>query len=1096
MLFSEKKYLVILLLSFLFLPSQIEAQTVSLGKGSYSTQLPSGTVGPSLSNGSPAIPKIVDGFSKPIQSNDFWSSLIYPFFNNPHSNNLYAHPIAVKAVNNGLEIGYTPNHVIAGVDYLYPYSSQLRVSVSGLQVQQTQTFDYSDWTATALWKDAEQEMKATFGHGLPFVYFEISGGNAQVHAQSPQIWYQDGEVLGISVQGRHFGIFAPVCSTWSGSSTLESSLSDKKYLSVALLPDNSEETLLLFKKHAYAFVTNTEISWNYDESSASLTTSYTYTTEQKESDTFYSDQVISALYRHQWLHTNATLSSKTYESPRGKMKLFVGNHFTTELPFTGIIPALPDQGDYNRNTLIDFVKQVARENLGGGPTYENGKAMARFAHVIPIADQLNLLDERNSLINKLKLRLEEWFTAGGEQTYVYNDTWDVLTGYPSGFGADNQINDHHFHHAYAILSAAIIAQYDSDWAKPDNWGGMVNLLIKDANNWERNDTMFPFLRSHDAYAGHSWAAGHGDFGDGNNQESSSESINFATAVFLWGANTGQTEIRDFGIFLHTNEATAIENYWFDVDEDVFPANYPKVALGMVWGNKGVHSTWFGNDPEFIHGINMLPITTGSLYLSRNPEHIVENFEEILAETNGQISKWKDVIWQYLALADPARALGIYYSDINYEPFDGESRAHTLQWLGNLKRIGRPSTSITATIPTYQVFVAENQVKTYVAYNPESDSVTVDFSDGFSLRVPPKKMVSVNTSEEEPDAPVVLIITDKTQGKIPLTVQFDGSKSFDRKGETLTYLWNFADFGTSSDAKTSFTFTDKGDFWAVLEVVNESGFNSLDSVKITVQENGTPFYGAPFKVPGIIEAEHYDLGGEGIAYHDVDANNIGLAFRTNEGVDLENSGGGGFNVYWMVAGEWLEYTFEVEKSTNYSILADVSTIPGFGTIQFLIDNEMVSSKIPITNTGGWQNWSKVGPNEVFIEKGVHILRILVDSETDKTGWLFSLNRIEFKETNPTSTELEQSITTFHVDQNFPNPFNPETKIRYHLPNHSTVSIHVFDILGRNVQQLATNALKTSGSHVATFNGESLSSGVYFIRVRTDFGVQTIRATLMK
>ena len=91
--------------------------------------------------------------------------------------------------------------------------------------------------------------------------------------------------------------------------------------------------------------------------------------------------------------------------------------------------------------------------------------------------------------------MQDWFTAGGSQSYVYNSTWKTLTGYPSEFGADNQINDHNFHAGYAIMGAAIVAQYDSVWAANENWGGMVELLIKDGNNYDRNDTRFPFLRA-------------------------------------------------------------------------------------------------------------------------------------------------------------------------------------------------------------------------------------------------------------------------------------------------------------------------------------------------------------------------------------------------------------------------------------------------------------------------------------------------------------------------------------------------------------------------------------------------------------------------
>ncbi len=142
-----------------------------------------------------------------------------------------------------------------------------------------------------------------------------------------------------------------------------------------------------------------------------------------------------------------------------------------------------------------------------------------------------------------------------------------------------------------------------------------------------------------------------------------------------------------GVFLYTTETTAIEQYWFDIDNEVFPEGYPHVAIGMVWGGKGVHSTWFGADPEFIHGINILPVTSGSFYLGRHPDYVVANYDEIVSERNGQPTVWKDVLWEYLALSDPARALSYYFADPGYEPFDGESRAHTLHWLFNLKKNG-------------------------------------------------------------------------------------------------------------------------------------------------------------------------------------------------------------------------------------------------------------------------------------------------------------------------------------------------------------------------------------------------------------------------
>lgn len=1090
-------FTVAILVTLTITAGTVQAQDVTVGKGSYSTSLPPGEVGPQTFNGVNVFPKVSSTFSLPAQTNDFWSSLIYPFFNDPHSNVLYAHPLNVKAKSNGLEMGYSTTPIFPAADYLFPFSKQITVGIEGLNASETTTDSYGDWTVTALWENGDKVMKATLGHGLPFVYFAMSGGNASITTEgSATVWSNTDGVLGITIDGKHYGIFAPSGSTWSGTGTFVSSLNGKDYLSVALLPDNSTEILELFRKHAYAFVTNSLVSWEYKENSAELTTTYSYETELKESINGNVDQTLTALYRHQWLYVQENITDHTYISPNGDMKLFEGSTFTTKLTFSGVVPSLPNQGDYNPEELLSMVQSVASEALPAGPSYENGKAMGRFAQLVHIADQLGATEERDYFLDKMKIRLEDWFTAGGEQEYSYNASWDVLTGYPSGFGADNQVNDHHFHSSYAILSAATVAQFDSAWASQENWGGMVNLLIKDANNWDRTDTQFPFLRSHDAYAGHSWAAGHGDFGDGNNQESSSESMNFATAAFLWGSVTNQKEIRDLGIFLHTNETTAVEQYWFDVDNEVFPEEYPHVAIGMVWGGKGVHSTWFGADPEFIHGINLLPITSGSLYLGRHPEHVIANFNEVVSERNGEPKLWKDIFWQYLALADPNWALSKYYADPTYEPFDGESRAHTLHWLHNLKKMGQMDTSVTADIPSYTVFKNDANTKTYIAYNPESSSKTVTFSDGFSMEVPAQKMHTVNTSDINLEAPVTLLITDKTSGKSPLTIQFEGNKSFDRNGSGLTYDWVFADLGASSSIDTTFTFTEIGEHWVYLTVTNELDLETSDSVKITVVGNGTPFSGSPSSVPGRIEAENYDKGGEGIAYHDADANNIGLAYRPDEGVDLENSNDQGFDIYWITAGEWIEYTINVEEAGNYDITPYMTTVPGFGTFQLLVDNEAVSEKIAVKGTGGWQSWTPFEIPNVNLTAGNHILRYEFDSETDKDGWLMSFNYMQVSKSAVVGIEDDKGVPIeFQLTQNYPNPFNPSTQIGFTLPSSGEVSLRVFNIAGQNVSTLINESLN-AGAHFVTFDASRLASGVYFYQIRFEGKTISRKMLLMK
>jgi endoglucanase Acf2 len=1084
------KQLVILSIIVLASLNLSYGQAVVVGKGSYSTVLPSGAVGPQDFNGANVRPKVSGTFSQPPQSNDFWSSLIYPFFTSPYSNILYAHPINAKAVATGLEIGYTVDHIFVASDFLYPYSAQLTVGVAGLDANQTLTEAYGDWTVTAVWQDGAKQLKATLGHGLPYVQFRLSGGNARLScAENPQIWYQENEVLGLTIAGKHYGVFAPEGSAWTGSTTLESTLNGKDYLAIALLPDSEIATLDLFRRHAYAFVTNSTVAWEYDETSAEVTATYEYETVLVDSAAGNVNQTMTALYRHQWLNTDDVLTEKNYHSPRGTMKLRAASSFTTSQKFPGILPALPDRGDYNRDLLLDYVQAVAAEALPAGPTYENGKAMARFSHLVHIAEQIGAIEERDYFLSQLRNRLEDWFTVGGEQEYSYNAEWSVLTGYPSGFGADNQINDHHFHTSYAIMSAATIAQYDSAWAAPENWGGMVNLLIKDANNWDRADTRFPFLRSCDAYAGHSWAAGHGDFAEGNNQESSSESMNFAAAVVLWGEATGQTEVRDLGIYLHTTEAAAVDQYWFDVDNVVFPADYPHVAIGMVWGGKGVHSTWFGADPEFIHGINILPVTSGSLYLGRHPQYVLDNYNEVVAERSGQPVIWQDILWQYLALSDASLALSYYYADINYEPFDGESRAHTYHWLYNMKKMGRPDFSIQADIPTYAVFRDGNNDLTYSAYNAGPRERLVTFSDGYSMTVAARTMRTHSTAPTNPDAPVALLFADKTAGKTPLLVQFTGNQSFDPNGLSLSYIWDFGDGDSAFVADPMHTFTETGIYNVRFSVRNESDLTTTDSVAIEVLGNGTPYLGQPVAIPGKVEAEHYDLGGEGIAYHDADAVNWGVPFRSAEGVDIEasNDVGGGYNIGWIEDGEWVEYTIDVLESGTYKIVPYTASVPGGGKLHVEFNGVDLTGLVDVPVTGGWQFWQELDIDPVQLEAGVQVMRVAFHNGQFNLNWVDL--RADFTAIDNDVMRPEQ----WYLAQNYPNPFNPQTRIDFQVQSPGLVEISIYNALGQQMAVLLRQR-KNAGLHSVTWDASQFASGVYYYRLKAG-DIEMIRKMLL-
>ncbi len=137
---------------------------------------------------------------------------------------------------------------------------------------------------------------------------------------------------------------------------------------------------------------------------------------------------------------------------------------------------------------------------------------------------------------------------------------------------------------------------------------------------------------------------------------------------------------------------------------------------------------------------------------------------------------------------------------------------------------------------------------------------------------------------------------------------------------------------------------------------------------------SPYSGAPLAIPGTIEAEHFDHGGDGVGYHDATAGNAGGVFRSTD-VDIEGTSGG-YNVGWVSAGEWLQYSVAVASTGTYTLQARVAALGRGGTIHLEVDGADVSGAINIPDTGGWQAWRDVTAT-VQLSGGAHRLRVVAD-----------------------------------------------------------------------------------------------------------------------
>jgi endoglucanase Acf2 len=737
------------------------ANAAVVGAGSYTETPPAGAALPSGCGALTTNPRqyvTANAPSGAVPTNDWWSSLLFKRTDCSYSEPLHAHPLAFDPSAGGLGVSYTTTPTISGTatgvgEYHYPYQQDLLVGVAGLNSPDVKVDGWSDWTVTPYWSDGARTLKATIGHGLPFSYYQVTGGNAQLTtAGTPSVWSNSGGVIGFTAGGSDYVAYAPSGATWAVSGTsITSSLGGRGYFSVAVLPTTSSTTTAAkaalassYGTYAHAHVTGTRIAYTYSpNSNNALSTTYSFTTTAREGS---ATGTVVSLYPHQWKYlSGSTPIADSYVSARGAMKVLTGvSSFRTAMTFRGTLPEIPGVGNSGADltTLNNYLAaaQANPEDNRGPDTYWTGKGLGRAARIAEIADQVGNTAVRNSALAAIKSRLTNWLTASSGESqslFYYNANWGTLIGYPASYGSDQELNDHHFHYGYYIAAAATLARFEPAWAASGQYGGMIDLLIRDGNNYDRNDTRFPYLRDFDIYAGHDWASGHGSFGSGNNQESSSEGMNFANALIQWGQVTGNTAVRDAGVFIYTTQAAAIQEYWFDSSDTNFPAAFGHSTVGMVWGSGGAYATWFTADPEMIQGINMLPVTGGHLYLGYNPSYVTTNYNEMVRNNGGAPTVWQDILWEFLALGNPDQALANFRANNGFTSEEGESKAHTFHWLRNLSALGTVDTSVSANHPLTATFV-KNGARTYVASNVSASPITVTFSTGTTLTVPAGK----------------------------------------------------------------------------------------------------------------------------------------------------------------------------------------------------------------------------------------------------------------------------------------------------------------------------------------------------------------------
>ncbi|TDH65679.1 hypothetical protein CCR75_000682 [Bremia lactucae] len=310
-----------------------------------------------------------------------------------------------------------------------------------------------------------------------------------------------------------------------------------------------------------------------------------------------------------------------------------------------------------------------------GSYYFNGKAAQKYASLCLIANDPAIVGSDQGLLNlclkKLRGVMAPFVTNSWTNKLQYDQIYGGIVssqGFKtrdlnSDFG-NTMYNDHHFHYGYWVHTAAIINRLDPSWTDLPKLNTMVDLLIRDVANYDLNDKFFARFRSFDWFRGHSYSHGVTPFADGKDQESTSEDVNFAFGMYMYGKATNNVAMEAVGKLMTRVNTHAIKTYFLIEDANqIHPDNFrPNKVTGIFFDNKVDYATWFSAEKYCIHGIQMIPVSAVTEFV-RTKQFVKEEWEQVLQKETIVTRKdtsnaWLSLLYANFAIVDKHRAMGV------------------------------------------------------------------------------------------------------------------------------------------------------------------------------------------------------------------------------------------------------------------------------------------------------------------------------------------------------------------------------------------------------------------------------------------------------
>lgn len=722
--------------------------------------------------------------SKAVPSNGWWTSLLVQNYGG--GNGIYTNPLRTAFSNLGAEI---TNPGVGFVQYWNPdgFNTMANFSLALPDMYlktstlnegyQTYVVDYSQTSVSVSMRNVSQpldHMVLTYTQGSPYVFAEVMNQSnpyislAQAGASNIEFYNLDGQAVSGTHTGdalivkfvqKHIGyqtsrpaqVGQPIygdryflISAKEGSSFIMTNnrinltLEDNFFMVSAIQGLNEAQ---YYHDHAFVKTIKGEVTYDVNHETSIVHTTYHNAVQYLKDET---DTPVQFLLPHHYLNSDVVLVDYEFETVRGKLKLMEGTSFSTELSFNGLLPAMtkPTNGEFSMSNMNNYLSDLSdrteiadTENfLNDEGPYWNSKALYPLSQGIIIADQIGNDSMRDELISKLRYLLADWYTYSNntDKRYLYyNERWGSVYYSNNDFNTASELSDHAFTHGYLIYASAVLSMYDESFES--DYGSLVDVLLSDYMTPMKDNYHFAYLRSFDAYAGHTWAHGFGTFAEGNNIESSSEAIQSWVGGYLWALQRGNKELRDAAIYGFVHELSSAKTYMFDYDDVVFKDAYKQYAAvaGMIWGGKYDYATWFGANPTFIYGIQWLP---NGEYISNyaiTPEEKVklsDIYQTYLSAKNNNIDTWFANMWSIQALINPGLAIQQFDANKILNDDYPSDLSQTYYLLHGLQTYGTRTNVYIMEIHKYvssSIYTKNGNIYALV-WNPSNNSQTIKF----------------------------------------------------------------------------------------------------------------------------------------------------------------------------------------------------------------------------------------------------------------------------------------------------------------------------------------------------------------------------------